>query len=136
MTERQKKGFWNKYHLNKKQFEFAEDYIKTGIAAISYRKAYPKASKATSQVNGFRLLRNPYVNAYIRYRQKQIMETTNTDLYWLVDKLKNIVESNGSGGDKLKALEIIRNIIVPLEQKPTSDEPNITINLNEIKKDN
>lgn len=118
---------WNKYNLSKRQFLFCEEYIKTGVGWQAYMTVY-KTAKPTAYSASLRLLSHPKINSYIRYRQKQLLETLNTDMYWLVDKLKTIVEDNGN--DRIKALELIKNIIIPIpdnKNKEASDSQTTNI---------
>ena len=55
--------------MNEKQKRFADEYIRTGNIAESYRLAYQNVTKeTTASVNGNRLLKNAKVKAYIDKR--------------------------------------------------------------------
>ena len=69
----QKKGGGKLAKLTLKQRKFADEYIISGNATESYKRAYPSVKKdSTANTNASRMLRNAKVKSYIDERLKEI----------------------------------------------------------------
>lgn len=88
------KKFYDEYHADPKQLTgsnkprelrpityhqkvFADKFIETNNAALSYRHAYPGTDKALSRKLGHRCLKKPHVAKYILDRREAILEKTD-----------------------------------------------------------
>lgn len=76
--------------LTIKQKKFADEYIKTGNASESYKKAYSTKNMSDDaiRVEGNRTLKKPYVKDYIDKRMKKLDDAK-------IPKLKEILEFLG-----------------------------------------
>lgn len=66
-----------KQELTVKQQKFADEYIKTGNASESYKKAYSTKNMSDDaiRVEGNRTLTKPYVKDYVDKRMKELEDT-------------------------------------------------------------
>jgi hypothetical protein len=109
---------WNKFNLTYKQIQFCEAYLKTGgswsalkeVSGIQQDK--PLTPKGKDRAHAY--LQNRRVAAYIRWRQKQLIEKTNTDAAWIISKLKEIVDEGGP--DRIRAMELIMRMVTPTDK--------------------
>ena len=76
--------------LTIKQKKFADEYIKTGNASESYKKAYSTKNMSDDaiRVEGNRTLTKPYVKDYVGKRMKELEDTK-------IPKQKEILEFLG-----------------------------------------
>lgn len=87
--------------MNKRQKLFADKYVECFNATEAYKYAYPKVSDTTAASNGYKLLRNTEIAAYINEKIESFM-TRGEVLKLLADEAR--------GEDKkirIKALELL-----------------------------
>ncbi|WP_045524388.1 terminase small subunit [Neobacillus niacini] len=94
--------------INIKQKKFADYYIETGNATVSYLRAGYEAEGNAAEVNASRLLRNAKVMEYIKERNEQldvqfIADITETKRFWT----EIMRDENADMKDRLKASEYI-----------------------------
>ena len=118
--------------LTVKQKAFADYYIELGNATESYIKAgYKTSERKVAEVEGCKLLKNPKVQEYLRYREEKIEENSIAKskeiLQYLTKAMRGEIleevittKSDGSGGiepvilrkqlsakDRIKAAELL-----------------------------
>ena len=76
---------------NKKHQIFAEEYILTNDAIVSYQKAYPKAKAESARVESYRILQDPTVENYIKQKQLEIQNARQNNV---IEQLKAKDSSN------------------------------------------
>ncbi len=83
----------NENNLTVNQQKFADYYLANGCNATqAYADTYPKASIATAQQNGCKLLKQIYVHDYITKRQLELQEKTQVNQEYCIMNLKEVVE--------------------------------------------
>ena len=76
--------------LNPKQEKFLSEYLKTGNAAESYRRAYGTNNTGTAKANGARLLANPAIQARLAELQTEIANERICDVQEIRERLSQI----------------------------------------------
>lgn len=73
---------------------FCEEYINTfnQNATAAYRKVYGTGNNESTMAAASRLLRNVKVSAYIQYLNQERSETLGISSYYVLTRLKSIVE--------------------------------------------
>lgn len=71
---------------NKKHQIFADEYILTSDAILSYQKAYPKAQEQSARVKSYSLLQNVTIADYIQEAKERIRLARENNL---TDELKS-----------------------------------------------
>lgn len=71
--------------LTDKKILFCEEYLTNGRNSIL-------AAKAAGIANGTALLRNEYIQAYIKHRMEALEEVSNITLNYKIEKLKKVIE--------------------------------------------
>ena len=90
---------------NKKHLLFADEYILSNDAIVSYQKAYPKAKSESARDESYKILQNPTIAKYIKEKQDKIrLERENSE----IDAIKN--ESNINILQREKAIEMVSNV--------------------------
>lgn len=90
---------------NKKHLLFADEYILSNDAIVSYQKAYPKAKSESARVESYKILQNPTIAKYIKEKQDKIrLERENS----VIDAIKK--ESNINILQREKAIEMVSNV--------------------------
>lgn len=83
----------NENNLTLNQQKFADYYLANGCNATqAYADTYPRASIATAQQNGCKLLKQRYVHDYITKRQLELQEKTHVTQEYCIMNLKEVVE--------------------------------------------
>ena len=108
---------------NKKHLIFADEYILSNDAILSYQKAYPKAKSESARVESYKSLQNPTIAKYIKDKQDKIrLERENS----AIDAIKK--ESNTNILQREKAIEMVSNVaklmynqLVKSEEKKPAD---------------
>lgn len=108
---------------NKKHLIFADEYILSNDAILSYQKAYPKAKSESARVESYKILQNPTIAKYIKDKQDKIrLERENS----AIDAIKK--ESNTNILQREKAIEMVSNVaklmynqLVKSEEKKPAD---------------
>lgn len=108
---------------NKKHLLFADEYILSNDAIVSYQKAYPKAKSESARVESYKILQNPTIAKYIKEKQDKIrLERENS----VIDAIKK--ESNINILQREKAIEMVSNVaklmynqLVKSEEKKPAD---------------
>lgn len=91
---------------NKKHLIFADEYILSNDAILSYQKAYPKAKSESARVESYKILQNPTIAKYIKDKQDKIrLERENS----AIDAIKK--ESNTNILQREKAIEMVSNVV-------------------------
>jgi hypothetical protein len=91
---------------NKKHQIFADEYILTNDAVISYQKAYPKAKSESARVESYRILQLPTVDEYIKSKQSEIQNARQNSL---IQELKSKDSSNILNREKI--VEMQSNVV-------------------------
>ena len=91
---------------NKKHQIFAEEYILTNDAIVSYQKAYPKAKAESARVESYRILQDPTVENYIKQKQLEIQTARQNNL---INELKAKDSSNILTREKI--VEMTSNVV-------------------------
>jgi len=90
---------------NKKHQIFADAYIESSDAIVSYQKAYPKAQTESARVESYRILQDPTIATYIKEKQDKIrLERENSQ----IEAVKSEASTNIL--QREKALEMASNI--------------------------
>ena len=90
---------------HKKHLLFADEYILSNDAIVSYQKAYPKAKSESARVESYKILQNPTIAKYIKEKQDKIrLERENS----VIDAIKK--ESNINILQREKAIEMVSNV--------------------------
>jgi phage terminase small subunit len=90
---------------NKKHQIFADEYILTNDAIVSYQKAYPKAKAESARVESYKILQNPTISKYIKEKQDKIRTERENSA---IDAIKK--ESNTNILQREKAIEMVSNV--------------------------
>jgi len=91
---------------NKKHQIFADEYILTNDAVISYQKAYPKAKAESARVESYRILQLPTVDEYVKTKQSEIQNARQNSL---IEELKSKDSSNILNREKI--VEMQSNVV-------------------------
>ena len=91
---------------NKKHQIFAEEYILTNDAIVSYQKAYPKAKSESARVESYKILQNPTVENYIKQKQLEIQNARQNNV---IEQLKAKDSSNILTREKI--VEMTANVV-------------------------
>ena len=90
---------------NKKHLIFADEYIFSNDAIVSYQKAYPKAKAESARVESYKILQNPTIAKYIKEKQDKIRTERENSA---IDAIKK--ESNTNILQREKAIEMVSNV--------------------------
>ena len=91
---------------NKKHQIFAEEYILTNDAIVSYQKAYPNAKTESARVESYRILQDPTISDYIKTKQLEIQNARQNNL---INELKAKDSSNILSREKI--VEMTSNVV-------------------------
>lgn len=91
---------------NKKHQIFAEEYILTNDAIVSYQKAYPKAKAESARVESYRILQDPTIENYIKQKQSEIQNARQNNV---IEQLKAKDSSNILTREKI--VEMTSNVV-------------------------
>ena len=91
---------------NKKHQIFADNYIITNDAIVSYQKAYPKAKSESARVESYRILQDPTVENYIKQKQSEIQMARQNNV---IEQLKAKDSSNILTREKI--VEMTSNVV-------------------------
>lgn len=97
---------------NQKHQIFADEYILSSDAIVSYQKAYPKAKSESARVESYRLLQNPTVATYIKTKQLEIQNARQNNL---TEQLKSKDSTNILQREKV--VEMQSNVVKLLYNK-------------------
>ena len=124
--------------LTLKQQRFADEYIISGNATESYKKAYPSVKKdSTANTNASRMLRNAKVKSYIDDRLKEIESEKTASIKEVMEYLSSVMRGEQreqtligmgqgfqektyidvSAKDRLKAADLLNKIHQARESK-------------------
>lgn len=133
-----KKGGGKLAKLTLKQRKFADEYIISGNATESYKKAYPSVKKdSTANTNASRMLRNAKVKSYIDERLKEIESEKTASIKEVMEYLTSVMRGEQreqtligmgqgfqektyidvSAKDRLKAADLLNKIHQARESK-------------------
>ena len=91
---------------NKKHQIFAEEYILTNDAIVSYQKAYPNAKTESARVESYKILQNPTISDYIKQKQLEIQNARQNNV---IEQLKAKDSSNILTREKI--VEMTANVV-------------------------
>ena len=91
---------------NKKHQIFADEYILTNDAIVSYQKAYPNAKTESARVESYRILQDPTVENYIKQKQLEIQTARQNNV---IEQLKAKDSSNILTREKI--VEMTSNVV-------------------------
>lgn len=91
---------------NKKHQIFADEYVLTSDAIVSYQKAYPKAKAESARVESYRILQDPTVENYIKQKQLEIQNARQNNV---IEQLKAKDSSNILTREKI--VEMTSNVV-------------------------
>lgn len=124
--------------LTLKQQRFADEYIISGNATESYKKAYPSVKKdTTANTNASRMLRNAKVKSYIDERLKEIESEKTASIKEVMEYLSSVMRGEQreqtligrgqgfqeitnisvSAKDRIKAADLLNKIHMARESK-------------------
>lgn len=124
--------------LTLKQRKFADEYIISGNATESYKRAYPSVKKdSTANTNASRMLRNAKVKSYIDERLKEIESEKTASIKEVMEYLSSVMRGEQreqtligmgqgfqektyidvSAKDRLKAADLLNKIHQARESK-------------------
>ena len=134
--------------LTLKQQRFADEYIISGNATESYKKAYPSVKKdTTANTNASRMLRNAKVKSYIDERLKEIESEKTASIKEVMEYLSSVMRGEQreqtligrgqgfqeitnisvSAKDRIKAADLLNKIHMAREEKSATATENIVI---------
>lgn len=134
--------------LTLKQRKFADEYIISGNATESYKRAYPSVKKdSTANTNASRMLRNAKVKSYIDERLKEIESEKTASIKEVMEYLSSVMRGEHkeqtligrgqgfqektyidvSAKDRLKAADLLNKIHQAREEKNATATENIVI---------
>jgi len=90
---------------NNKHQIFADEYILTNDAIISYQKAYPKAKHESARVESYKILQNPTIAKYVKEKQDKIRTERENSVINAIKK-----EINTNILQREKAIEMVSNV--------------------------
>ena len=91
---------------NKKHQIFADEYVLTSDAIVSYQKAYPKAKNESARVESYRILQDPTIENYIKQKQLEIQNARQNNV---IEQLKAKDSSNILTREKI--VEMTSNVV-------------------------
>ena len=91
---------------NKKHQIFADEYVLTSDAIVSYQKAYPKAKNESARVESYRILQDPTIENYIKQKQLEIQTARQNNV---IEQLKAKDSSNILTREKI--VEMTSNVV-------------------------
>jgi len=91
---------------NKKHQIFADEYILTNDAIVSYQKAYPKAKAESARVESYRILQDPTISDYIKQKQLEIQNARQNNV---INELKAKDSTNILTREKI--VEMTSNVV-------------------------
>ena len=91
---------------NNKHQIFADEYILTNDAIVSYQKAYPKAKTESARVESYRILQDPTIENYIKQKQLEIQNARQNNV---IEQLKAKDSSNILTREKI--VEMTSNVV-------------------------
>ena len=91
---------------NKKHQIFADEYVLTSDAIVSYQKAYPKAKAESARVESYRILQDPTIENYIKQKQLEIQNARQNNV---IEQLKAKDSSNILTREKI--VEMTSNVV-------------------------
>ena len=91
---------------NKKHQIFADEYILTNDAIVSYQKAYPNAKTESARVESYRILQDPTISDYIKQKQLEIQTARQNNV---IEQLKAKDSSNILTREKI--VEMTSNVV-------------------------
>jgi len=91
---------------NKKHQIFADEYVLTSDAIVSYQKAYPKAKTESARVESYRILQDPTIENYIKQKQLEIQNARQNNV---IEQLKAKDSSNILTREKI--VEMTSNVV-------------------------
>ena len=91
---------------NKKHQIFADEYVLTSDAIVSYQKAYPKAKAESARVESYRILQDPTISDYIKQKQLEIQNARQNNV---IEQLKAKDSSNILTREKI--VEMTSNVV-------------------------
>ena len=101
------------YGLNKNQFTFANYYIESGNATVSYMRAYNQDNENVAAVEGSKLLRKPKMVAFMEDKKKELQDSvliTKEEVLRDLVEIKDIhKETNPSAATQ--ALKVINEML-------------------------
>ena len=114
---------------NKKHQIFAEEYVLTSDAIVSYQKAYPKAKSESARVESYRILQDPTVENYIKQKQSEIQMARQNNV---INELKAKDSSNILTREKIvemtsNAVKITYNTYLKSKDKGDADAFNKSV---------
>ena len=149
-----KKGGGKLAKLTLKQRKFADEYIISGNATESYKRAYPSVKKdSTANTNASRMLRNAKVKSYIDERLKEIESAKTATQQEVLEYLSSVMRGEQreqtligmgqgfqektyidvSAKDRLKAADLLNKIHQARESDQTNTtDSSITIHFNGV----
>lgn len=134
--------------LTLKQRKFADEYIISGNATESYKRAYPSVKKdSTANTNASRMLRNAKVKSYIDERLKEIESEKTASIKEVMEYLSSVMRGEHkeqtligrgqgfqeitnisvSAKDRIKAADLLNKIHMAREEKSATATENIVI---------
>lgn len=135
--------------LTLKQRKFADEYIISGNATESYKRAYPSVKKdSTANTNASRMLRNAKVKSYIDERLKEIESEKTASIKEVMEYLSSVMRGEQreqtligkgmgiqektyidvSAKDRLKAADLLNKIHQAREEKSATKEDIVIVN--------
>ena len=91
---------------NKKHQIFADEYVLTSDAIVSYQKAYPNAKTESARVESYRILQDPTISDYIKQKQLEIQNARQNNV---IEQLKAKDSSNILTREKI--VEMTSNVV-------------------------
>ena len=91
---------------NKKHQIFADEYILTNDAIVSYQKAYPNAKTESARVESYRILQDPTISDYIKQKQLEIQNARQNNV---INELKAKDSTNILTREKI--VEMTSNVV-------------------------
>ena len=91
--------------LTEKQKRFADNYIESGNATESYKRAGYAGKGNTAEVSACQIIRNPKVKNYIEKRLQQIEDAKIADLTEVLQRITEIAR-----GKKMEQKEVINPV--------------------------
>ena len=91
---------------NKKHQIFADEYILSNDAIVSYQKAYPNAKTESARVESYRILQDPTISDYIKQKQLEIQNARQNNV---IEQLKAKDSSNILTREKI--VEMTSNVV-------------------------
>ena len=91
--------------INKKHQVFAEEYILTNDAIVSYQKAYPKAKAESARVGSYDILKKECVLKYIEeQKEKNKKQLNRLKIQSIKEQYKNNIDAINNNSEILLAI--------------------------------